>query len=303
MRRILTGALVLAAVAAARPAPAQTPLAVARTLYASARYDESLEALDRLRFDSSSPRADALTVEKYRALCLLALGRENEAESAFAGVVAVDPMYLPDAREVSPSVRAFFRDVRRRMLPGIARARYVEARSAYDRGEYGDAATRFGELGALLADADREAGQDDLRLLASGFEELSRAKAEAALAVAVAARAPDPPPEPPAPDPVPPPSPEPDVYGPDSPGVTPPVVVRQDLPSLSAEARLLGRPRGLLEVLIDEQGRVAAVVLREPIHVTYDRRLIEAATHWRYEPARVGGQPVKYRKVIEVTVR
>ena len=56
-------------------------------------------------------------------------------------------------------------------------------------------------------------------------------------------------------------------------------------------------------IVIDEQGRVTSVVLREPIHMTYDRRLIEAATHWRYEPARAYGTAVKYRKVIEVNVR
>ena len=138
--RLLALPILVALVVAARPATAQDELTAARALYASARYDEALERLDRLRFATFATPDQSLTVEKYRALCLLALGREGEAESAFAGVVAADPSYLPGTREVSPSVRAFFRGVRRRMLPGVVRAKYAEARAAYRRGEYAGAA-------------------------------------------------------------------------------------------------------------------------------------------------------------------
>ena len=65
----------------------------------------------------------------------------------------------------------------------------------------------------------------------------------------------------------------------------------------------MGRARGLLEIVIDEQGRVASAVIRESIHEAYDRRLVDAAAGWSYEPARLDGRAVKYRKVIEVTVR
>jgi hypothetical protein len=280
-----------------RSAPAQDSLAVARTLYASARYDEALDLLDRLRFEAAGSPTDALALEKHRALCLLALGREGEAESAFAGVVAVDPSYLPDTREVAPSVRLFFRDVRRRMLPGIVRARYVEAKGAYDRHEYETAAGRFREVSALLADQDMEPGHDDLCELVAGFEELSRAKADEMLRDAE-----DTEPSPPAAaDPVP--ASVPDIYGPESPGVMRPVTLAQEIPPLPADSRLPGRSRGVIEVVIDEQGRVASVVLRQPIHETYDRRLIEAAIQWRYEPARADGKAVKYRKTIEVRTR
>jgi TonB family protein len=265
--------------------------------------------LDRLRFATPAAPDQALDVEKYRALCLLALGREEEADSAFAGVVIADPAYQPDTREVSPSVRAFFRGVRRRMLPGIVRAKYVEAKAAYDRRDYPDAAARFDVLAALLADEDMEPGHEDLKELADGFAELSREKVRAA-APPIEPAAPPPEPVPAAapvpaapPVPEPPPAPADTIYGSDSPGVTPPVTVRQDVPAPPSDTRLMGRARALIEVVIDEGGHVTSAVMRESIHPLYDGRLIEAAREWRYEPARLDGQAVKYRKVIEVTIR
>ena len=306
--RLLALPILIALVVAARPATAQDELTAARTLYASARYDEALERLDRLRFATFATPDQSLTVEKYRALCLLALGREGEAESAFAGVVAADPSYLPGTREVSPSVRAFFRGVRRRMLPGVVRAKYAEARAAYRRGEYTGAAEGFEAVSALLADEDMEPGHEDLKELADGFAELGREKALAAergpdTAAPPPAPVPDAPVAPPVPDAPAAPAPPPAIYGPDSPGVSPPVTLRQDIPPLPAEARLMGRARGLIEIVIDERGRVASAVIRESIHEAYDRRLVDAAAGWSYEPARLDGRAVKYRKVIEVTVR
>ena len=318
--RLLALPILVALVVAARPATAQDELTAARALYASARYDEALEHLDRLRFATATIPDQSLTVEKYRALCLLALGREGEAESAFAGVVAADPSYLPDTREVSPSVRAFFRGVRRRMLPGVVRAEYAEARAAYRRGEYAGAAEGFEAVSALLADEDMEPGHEDLKELADGFAELGREQALAAERgpdtaapppAPVAPPVPDPPVAPPVPvapvaPPVaeePAPAPPPAIYGPDSPGVSPPVTLRQEVPALPPEARLMGRARGLLEIVIDEQGRVASAVIRESLHETYDRRLVAATAGWSYQPARFDGRAVRYRKVIEVMVR
>ena len=104
-------------------------------------------------------------------------GPRSEAEAAFAGVVAVDPMYLPDTREVAPSVRAFFREVRRRMLPGLARERYTGAKALYDGGEFRKAVGQFAGALQLLDDPDMEPGHDDLREMVAGFRELAEAKA------------------------------------------------------------------------------------------------------------------------------
>ena len=296
-RLIAAAAAVVLAVALAAPVRARAqepdPLAAARTLYASARYEAALELLDRLRQDPTTGRVDAVDVDKYRALCLLALGRESDAESAFASVVTVDPMYLPDPREAAPSVRAFFRDVRRRMLPGVARARYTEAKASYDHGEFRKAAGQFAAVMALVDDPDMEAGHDDLRELAAGFRELAEAKA---------------PPEPiaPAPAPLPPapaPAPAAPVYDQQSPGVVAPIVLVQSVPTPPSEARLTGHAQGVYEVIIDEHGRIESVVVRSSIQASYDHAFVAASAQWRYQPALRGGQPVKFRRVIEVSVR
>src|SRR5687768_4080525 len=72
--------------------PSQGPLGAAKDLYASARYDEALTVLNGLRIGES---ADRTSVEQYRSLCLLALGRSAEAESAIAAVVTAEPTYRP----------------------------------------------------------------------------------------------------------------------------------------------------------------------------------------------------------------
>jgi hypothetical protein len=88
---------VLAQVPAARDV-----VGAARDLYASARYDEALAVLNDLRpTDTGAAASDRKSIEQYRSLCLLALGRGTEAESAIAAVVTADPSYLPGAAAVA----------------------------------------------------------------------------------------------------------------------------------------------------------------------------------------------------------
>src|SRR3954465_5179121 len=71
----------------------RNPLTAAPDLYASARYDEALAVLNGLPSDAVA--SDRKSIEQYRSLCLLALGRGSEAESAIAAVVTADPMFMP----------------------------------------------------------------------------------------------------------------------------------------------------------------------------------------------------------------
>src|SRR5262245_37968523 len=88
-------------------------LAVARDLYASAAYEDALAVLNRLA-PANRNAEETRGVEEYRAFCLIALGREAEAQRAIEAVVTNDPSYRP-ASDVSPRVRTAFADVRRRM--------------------------------------------------------------------------------------------------------------------------------------------------------------------------------------------
>ena len=80
-----------AVVASATVAAAdQDALAAARDLYAAAAYEDALAALDRLH-PADRPVIEARSIEQYRAMCLLALGRGVEAERAIRAVIERDP--------------------------------------------------------------------------------------------------------------------------------------------------------------------------------------------------------------------
>jgi hypothetical protein len=272
----------------------ENPLTAARDLYASARYDEALAVLNGLPNDNAI--ADRKSVEQYRSLCLLALGRGTEAESAIAAVVTADPLFMPAEADASPRVRAAFSDVRQRLLPQIVATRYAAAKAAFDRKEYASAEAQFKGVMALLDDPQMTGKQSDLRTLAKGFLDLAAAAAA-------------PPPEPKRADPPPPPPPT----GPAAPkaekiwsmedtGVVPPVALRQEVPRVPLNVAAQARPRGLLEIVIDEQGRVMSITIRLSVHPIYDPLLLSSARDWRYKPATVNGVPVKFRKVIQITL-
>jgi TonB family protein len=298
LNRTLAHALLLVTLAA--PAAAQDgPLAAARDLYASARYDEALAMLNGLRPQESGNAAAMRSIEQYRSLCLLALGRSAEAEAAIAAVVASDPMYLPTETEASPRVRTAFSEVRQRQLPEIARSRYASAKSAFDRKEYQVAETQFRDLLRLIDDPDMGGRLGDLRILVSGFVDL---------AAAAAAPPPEPKPEPRREEPPPPAAPAPvlpdpqRIYTGDDADVVAAVAIRQEVPRVPAQLSSQTRDRGILEITIDEQGRVTQARVRMSLHPIYDSQLLATARDWRYQPATVNGRPVKFRKVIQITV-
>jgi hypothetical protein len=200
----------LLAAAMAQVASGQTPspdsLGAARDLYASARYDEALAVLNDLRPTEApgTPATDLKSIEQYRSLCLLALGRGDEAETAIAAVITADPSYQPNDVDASPRVRAAFSDVRKKVLPDIATKRYADAKASFDRKEYAHAVLQFKQALTLIDDPDMGGRMADLRTLAAGFLDLSIAAVtppEPPKPAPVAAPAPPPPPPVPVPDP------------------------------------------------------------------------------------------------------
>src|SRR5262249_5891367 len=131
-----TAAIVLALVTGGGGGDAQTPgpegmVTAARDLYATAEYERARAILAPP--DTTALRSDPQrNVFLYRAYCLIALGRGGEAERAIAAVVAADPLDRNIAADMSPRVQSAFREVRRRVLPGIVQERYQQAKAAYD---------------------------------------------------------------------------------------------------------------------------------------------------------------------------
>ena len=287
-------ALLLAGCLAAPATAQQSPLTTARDLYAAARYDEALIVLNSLRPNDPN---DLKTIEQYRSLCLLALGRTQEAEVAIAAVVAADPMFQPSESEASPRVRAAFSEVRQRQLPEIARARYATAKATYERKDFVNAERQFSDLLRLIDDPEMGGRLGDLRVLVAGFLDLSSA---------AAAPPPTPRREEPAPS-----APAPTVrtgypvghiFSAEEPEVVPPVAQKQDVPGVPTSIRTQIREKGLLEVIIDEQGRVIGLDLRIRLHPIFDSQLLGAAKDWRYRPAMLNGKPVRYRKLVQISV-
>jgi TonB family protein len=88
----------------------------------------------------------------------------------------------------------------------------------------------------------------------------------------------------------------------EDPGVAQPVAIRQEVPRVPTSIASQTRERGILDVTIDELGRVIHVALRISLHPMFDAQLLAAAREWRYQPAVFNGKPVKFRKIIQITV-
>jgi tetratricopeptide (TPR) repeat protein len=270
---------------------AQDSLTMARDLYASAAYEDALAVLNRLR-NADHSTDDGRAIDQYRAFCLLALGRVDEAERAIEAVVAAQPSYHPSESEVSPRLRSLFADVRRRMLPTIIQDRYAQAKAAYDRKEYAAAAQGFKVTLEMMGDPDLGAAASqpplsDLRTLAQGFHELS-AKAAAPPQSAPALQ----------------PMPQPmmvRIYSAEDVNVVPPLALRQVFPPFPA--RLVPPGQGVVEVVVDETGIVESASLRQAVNPQYDAIVLGAAKTWLYKPAMLDGVPVKYKKMIQVVLR
>jgi TonB family protein len=280
--------------------PGRDVVGAARDLYASARYDEALAVLNDIRpADGAAAVPDRKSIEQYRSLCLLALGRGTEAESAIAAVVTADPSYQPGEAEASPRVRSAFSDVRRRLLPEIATARYTLAKGDFDRKNYASAAQQFRQVMSLIDDPDMGGKLPDLRTLASGFMDL----ASAASAPPPEASKPQVTTAPPMPAvPVVPQADPNRVYSMLDKDVVPAASIRQEMPRLSPNVKQQAKDTGVVEVVIDELGRVTFVAIRQSVHPVFDSELLAAARDWKYQPATLGGKPVKYRKLIQINV-
>jgi hypothetical protein len=272
---------------------AQESVAAARDLYAQANYEEALALLNRLESPQSQP-TDRMAIYQYRAFCLLALGRRQEAERAIESILSVDLLFRPSDTVMSPRLRSAFAEVRQRMLPSIVRLEYARAKMAFDRGNFASAIAQFDRVLQALADPDLGAAASnpplaDLRTLAAGFRDLSiRAAAPPAAPpappAAVVASAP----------------PVRGIFSGTEPGVAPPMTLRQVLPPFTLDGN--GRRGGILEVVIDENGDVESAVMKTPINPRYDQIVVATAKEWKYKPATLNGRPVRYRKVINISI-
>jgi TonB family protein len=283
-------ALLVALSASVRAQAVPADLANAKSLYASAAYEEALAELAKIDAANWDEHVD-----EYRALCLVALGRTSEAEQTLEHLVRLKPFHSMAPNQMSPRVVSLFKAVRRETLPSVARDMYKEAKTLYDAGRLDEALVQFRQLGTLLSEDDLVAHTPnlaDVKQLADGFLKLAEARVAAA----------------PKPSPPVPPKPAvvatPRTFTEDDHDVTPPVAIDRRLPEwkpLSA-TRVPGTVRGLLEIVTGTGGGVESAKLVKSVSPAYDRTLLEAAKTWKFQPAKKDGQPVRYRWLMEIVL-
>jgi TonB family protein len=287
-------------------AQTESPLDRARSLYDSASFDEALVILDRV--SGAQPESDVEEVQRYRALCLLALNRTSDAQHAIEIVFSRDPLFRLSEGDAPPRMLAAFNDVRRRLMPKVTEQLYTSAKLTFDRKEYELAATQFSDLLTFLEDADaRELPSlKEFRTLAAGFRDLSQAAPKpAATPAAESAEQLQPAAAPVAGAPVRPAAAATvGVVQPSNGVLDPPVAVRQQMPLWMGMREFLPRGgKGTLRVIVDDRGNVEEARVIESIHTVYDALLLSATRTWKYEPAKLDGKPVRYVKMIEVVLK
>ena len=319
----LSAAVVVVLGCAAHARANQEMLASAKSLYESASYEAALSELSEI---NTAELVD--TVDTYKALCLLGLGRVRDAEETLEELVTRKPLLTLSETEFSPRIVSLFRDVRRKALPAAAQQFYTLARTDYDNKKYEAAATGFKQTLQLIGDLGPD-GQTatlaDLKELASGFLTLADSKMAATQAqVPTPAQTPVPTPVPTkAQTPVQTPQVDAPSRAPAAAAaapapvlpralpfftladidVKPPVVIEQRIPPWTYTAYAPNRVfTGTLELLIDERGAVENVVLTEPVWPPYDLALVQSAKTWSYQPALKAGKPVKFKRVLVINI-
>ncbi len=288
--------LLSAASATSSVAADQDALAKAKELYMSAAYDEALATLREYRATPDS----AVEADEYRTFCLLALGKTDDAMKIIEQMVAANPSFQPSDSQVSPRIQEAFRNVRRRVLPSIARRSYNDAREAFNRSDLDVAAKEFERVTALLADPDVAETGDlaDLRLLSKGFGELIQKQQKPVVREAPVAARPataqmlqketrDPG----------------RIYSAEDVDVTPPVAISQMLPAWYPTSAQTETYEGALIVVIDETGTVSSVRTNGTLWPPYETLVRQAASRWKYRPALKDGHAVKFQKSIAIRLQ
>ena len=281
LRRLAVTAATVLMITASLVATTQTPEPLAervRQLYASADYEQALSILGN---------ADEPPLQQYRALCLLALGRHEDAKGVLEALVAASPEFTTSAEEMPPRFVTLLSQTRRQLLPAILRRLFAEARELYQAKAYDRAVPRFEQVVALSSEADvRDVdGVSDLRLLAEGFVDLAKAP-QAARPQATASAAATPPPTPAV-----------------RPTMTLPVAIKQEMPPWPVEAGTIPRPMvGAVRLQIDSIGRVKSATMVKSIDRRYDTRVLAATRSWEYTPGTMNGVSVESETVVEIRV-
>ena len=293
--RQIVFALALAVMAVPVAADALDPLVdEAKALYANASYEAALKLLDAAPLTADD-------ADEYRALCLLALNRTDDAQHVLERLITHRPGLVPASEDFPPRFLSLYNEVRARLLPTIVMDALAEARDDFRTAKSKEAAIRFQQVLTLSKEpslADREEIQG-AAAVAAAFLDLLKATDDAALRAALAARRPTAASAAAAATATPSPAPEPA-----KPVTVPAVAIRQTVPRWSTTSG--GAPsstlQGAVRILIGVDGKVRFASIEARIDPRYDELLLNAAYNWVYKAATMNGKPVESERVVRVQV-
>jgi len=58
------------------------------------------------------------------------------------------------------------------------------------------------------------------------------------------------------------------------------------------------KSNGIVDIVIDETGRVVDVTIRQSLNSTFDTLIVRTARNWKYQPAMKDGVAVRYLKTL-----
>lgn len=313
IRHVGSTAAFVAAILLSRGLAEAADLAAVERLYAAASFEDALALLDR---DAGAPAtaAERSKSQQYRALCLLALRRMDDAAKVVEEMVREAPRSIPGLNEVPPRLASLIASTRQRLAPEIVRDRYRRGYAAYERGEMNTARADFTEVVGLIDDPSLALASQpllgDLRVLASGFMKLAVPVVPVSPPMTVNAIATAPATQPaaiqsPAPAPAATAAAAGAAIATSLARVVPPTPINQVVPAIPASliAQLRRDRTGTVEIVIGADGRVQSARMIVPIHPQFDRDLLAATRQWLYTPARLGEVSVPFTKVLTIAPR
>ena len=161
---------VVLATTSIRAGQVSDPLVKAKALYAEASYDEALSVLKG---------NDAAEAYQYRALCFIALGKTQDAEHAIESLVNVSPTFAVSEADLSPRLVNLFTQTRRRVMPGVVKRLFTEARADFQARNFPSARDKFEKVLTLTHDPAMADSADavDLQLLVASYIDIVKSSA------------------------------------------------------------------------------------------------------------------------------
>jgi len=247
----------------------QVALQQAIDLYWNGEYERTLQLLG-----SELDANEVVEGHKYRAFSLVALERNDEAMAEFGALLEADPGHTLDAALVSPKIVEVFEQARTKLSASL----FERGKTAYFDGRYDEAFETLQKL--MKLDPSSTLGAEYLQL---ARERIDIEKQTADL------------------EPAAPPEVDPDrIYNVGG-DVTEPVVTSQEPPRYPQwDMRNGTEGEVILRLTVGRGGAVENSEIVRSVNARMDAEAQRATRNWRYQPARLAGQPVRCYKVVAI---